>query len=121
MTEWIVLEEPCLGHPLRVSACPAGGDCAVVILGGSRPHVGAVSAAYWEEGNLRCETSAGRGHRDDVVSRRFAQALAMHLRGNVSVSCGIHYDGLTKEGLAQVLAAAERLLEELTARLESNG
>ena len=120
MTEWIVLEEHCLGHPLRVSACPAGRDCAVVILGGSRPHVGAVSAAYWEEESLRCETSAGRGHRDNVVSRRFARALAMHLRGNVSVSCGIHYDDLTKEGLAQVLATAERLLEELTVQLESN-
>ena len=59
-------------------------------------------------------------HRDNVVSRRFARALAMHLRGNVSVSCGIHYDDLTKEGLAQVLATAERLLEELTVQLESN-
>lgn len=46
-----------------------GGNCAVVILGGSRPHVGAVSAAYREEGNLHCETSASQGHRDDIVFR----------------------------------------------------
>lgn len=120
MPDRIFLEEPCLGLSLSALACPMGGDWAVMILGGSRPHVGSVSGAYWEDGAVRCETSAGQGHRDGVVSRRFAEALARSRRCSVSVSCGIHYDALTKEELALVLAAADRLLDRLIARLDDD-
>lgn len=120
MSEWITLEQSFLGYSLFVQARSVGADYAVVISGGCLPHVGGVSAAYWENGAVRCETSAGQGHHDDVVSKRFAQELAQACQCNVSVSCGIHYDNLSKTDLPGVLATADDLLKQLIARIKSS-
>ena len=113
MSEWITLEKSFLGYPLSVRVCPLGADYAVIISGGCRPHVGSVTAAYWENGAVRCETSVRQGHHDDVVSKRFAQELAQACQCSVSVNCGIHYDNLSKADLACVLAGTEELLARL--------
>ena len=119
MTDPVVLERSFLGYPLSVRAYPAGGDLVILITGGCRPHVGSVSCAFWEGGAVRCETSVGHGHHDDVVSSRFAQKLAQTFQCAVSVSCGIHYDGLSRESISRVLTEMDSLLDQLTDRIRA--
>ena len=121
MKEPFTIQRLVLGWPLTAQVFPMGEDYAVLVTGGCRHHLGSVSTAYWENQAVRCETSLGQGHRDDVVSRRFAAALAQAGQCGVSVNCGIHYDNITKEDLAVVLAETEALLAQLTARLRADG
>ena len=119
MIDRIRLERSFLGFPLSVWVCSADSDLLVAVTGGCHPHIGSVSGAYWENSSVRCETSVGVGHRDDVVSRRFAEALARTFQCNVSVSCGIHYDVLSRKDLDRLLAELDTLLEELIAHLSA--
>lgn len=61
----------------------------VLVAGGDLSHVGAVSIVD-PEGHIT--TTQFPGHRDGVVSRRWAEALAE--TGNIPavVTAGIHYD-----------------------------
>lgn len=82
----------------------------ILITGGTRTHVGAFSHA---EPGRETETRQFPGHRDGVVSARWAEVLCRLLDGPVSVECGIHFDGLSGEGIREVVKACGEMLEEL--------
>ena len=107
-----------LGYSITAELSPAGEDWSVLVLGGCAPHVGSVSTARWEGGSVTVESLVGRGHKDHIVSERFALALAQQTGRTVAVTCGIHYDAPGKEGLAAVLSGTEELLRDLLRELE---
>lgn len=110
-----------LGWPLTAEAVFSGRDCLVRITGGCAPHIGAVTTAWREAGATAAQTVLAPGHRDDAVSRPFAEALAEALEATVCVSCGIHYDGIDRRGIDTVLREAEALLAELRLALLAAG
>ncbi len=114
-------ETMALGKPITTRLVWAGEDLTALIFGGDKPHTGSVSVAHWQTGRLEVDTTLLPAHRDDAVSSRFAQALAESTGHTVTALCGIHYDGITRAGITEVLAAAERLLEEITAELNGSG
>lgn len=81
----------------------------VLITGGCRTHVGAVSYAFPGEA---VQTVQFPAHRDGVVSEQWASALCARLGCPVVVSCGIHYDQVTKADIQQIVSASEGLLRE---------
>lgn len=113
MAERIELRDWVLGHPITVTALPAGRDWSVTVLGGCQPHVGSVSLAEYENGAVTLRTLLRDSHKDQVVGDRFARKLAEKSRCTVCVSCGIHFDGPTRTELEQIVACAEGLLERL--------
>ena len=58
----------------------------------------------------RCE-----GHKDYVISDRWAVKLYEHFLVPVVVSAGIHYDEITPDGIKTVIEEMEKLLEEVMA------
>ncbi len=102
-----------LGRPVRVSVLPCGDDFAVTIRGGDAPHVGSVTVA--RNGEIVSKW-VGQGHRDDVVGDGFATGLSQRAGGVVCAVCGIHYDSVTEEQLAEIVAAREELLQVVLER-----
>ncbi|MGM9662092.1 MAG: hypothetical protein ACI3WR_03260 [Oscillospiraceae bacterium] len=86
----------------------------VSVSGGELPHIGAVSVVD-PAGARSCVQFPG--HRDAAVSERWAASLSQAGYRPVVVEAGIHYDGLSREGIEAVLALAEELLAAVTALL----
>lgn len=102
-----------LGFPITVTALPAGDDWSVTVLGGCAPHVGSVSLAEYEDGEVKLRTLTRVSHRDQVVGDRFAEKLAGQEQCAVCVSCGIHYENPDRTDLERIVACADGLLERL--------
>ncbi len=90
----------------------------MVIMGGERPHLGAVALAQvrpsLENASMLSATTSVitlLGHKDDVVAKRVAERLAAKLNKNVVAVCGIHVDHITADELEFVNEAIERFLE----------
>ena len=102
------------GEPVAVLALPLDGGVHVSVFGGSRPHIGAVSIADMDG----CVTTTQFPfHKEQVISRKWAGALARLGRLPVVVEAGIHYGGLDGAGIQKVLALADTLLGEVSAAL----
>lgn len=117
MNDPIHLEETCLGWQISVTAIPAGADYIVVISGGCTPHIGSVSTVFLENGRISDNTLLKRGHRDNVISQKFAKELSAACGGSVSAVCGIHYNNLSPSELEAVLKCTDHLLETLLRRV----
>lgn len=109
------------GFSLSAQTGQVGDDLCVLVTGG-KAHIGSVSMAmpYPEKessgtGHAAASTFCRPGHRDDVVSDRFAKTLAARLQQNVTVLCGIHYDNAGPQDIGTLLALADELLEILCA------
>ena len=97
--------------PYAGKRCSCAGQIHVSVYGGARPHIGAVSIrGFGPEETRDTEFS---GHRDSVVSARWADALADAGFAPVVAEAGIHYDNLSKEGVRAVLGCTEEMLAEL--------
>ena len=86
------------------------GGLHISIFGGDLPHIGAVSIVLPEGG---CRTTQFPGHRDGAVSERWARTLSAAGHRPAVVEAGIHYDGLTRQGIADVLALTDNLLTQV--------
>ncbi len=111
--EQLVFRRDALGFPINVALSGCGNDTLVKITGGCAPHIGSVSVAYTDSGEPVLRTLLLPGHRDDVVSDMFAEALSKKLGATVTVVCGIHYEEPGKDGLELILARARELLDEV--------
>lgn len=87
----------------------------VSVSGGDLAHIGAVSVAA-PDGDIA--TRQFTGHKDGVVSERWAKALSEAGYRPAVVTAGIHYDGLSKEGIAGVLTLTDEMLAELLHRMQ---
>ena len=110
----MTLERIVLGFPIRVEIRKLDEGWDVGIFGGCKTHVGAVTLAALD-GTV--ETLERPGHKDIVISTRWAAKLAAHFNAPVCVRCGIHYDSVTKEQLAVITAACEDFLREVKENL----
>lgn len=82
----------------------------VSLYGGDKTHIGAVGIID-PDGN-RAVTQFS-GHREGLVCERWLDALAAANVKPAVVEAGIHYDGLDREGISEVLGVLEELLGDL--------
>ena len=100
---------------------PIGPEWLLVITN-SVGHLGSVAVAEYDPGSGRASASVitAAGHRDDLVAKAQAQALAGILKRRTCVVAGIHIDNPTDEELRQLVANSNelvrRFLDELRAR-----
>ena len=106
-------ERTVLGHPIAASLSYMGEDLLVQVTGGCAPHIGSVSIGYPTDDGVALDKLLLPTHRDDVVGDLFARTLAQRFDRKVTVICGIHYENPGKEGLAQSVACAQSLLEDI--------
>lgn len=103
-----------LGSAIRAEWSRLDDGISVLLTGGQRSHIGAVSVAE-PDGTVR--TLDFPGHRERVVAEQWAAELATAAGCRAAVTCGIHYDDLTRDGLGLVLQALDEMRTELKEQL----
>lgn len=110
----IIIRRQLFGAELVCTATPLDEGLHVLLAGGHRSHIGAISTAEPRE---TADTKVFPGHKDQYISAPWAERLAAQLGERVCVVCGIHYDDATKEQIEEILHVTEEMLEELLSRL----
>ena len=93
----------------------------VLIEGGDKGHIGAVAVA--RDGKI-VESVCFPGHREDIVCESWAREISGLVPGPAVVEAGIHYDGITKgqiEEVMEVLTAQRKVLMEELRRNQEQG
>lgn len=110
----------CTCGDVTAEARRCGGDLAVVVCGGTRHHVGAVSLAQYEpeRDSATVSTLTAYTHRDDAVAAQFAKELSRKFKCTVSVTVGIHIDCADDEQIKGLCASCGECLEKLKEMLE---
>ena len=106
----IHLEKPLMGYRLEAQCSILDEGIHILLTGGSRTHVGAISFCFPGE---NAQTIQFPKHRDGVVSEKWAESLCRKLCVPVTVNCGIHYDHVSKEDIFRIVAETEEMLEQL--------
>lgn len=106
------------GYPIRCTVTVLGSGIHVLLTGGSRSHMGAISLA---QPGAPVDTKVFPGHKDQFISEPWAKQLAESTGQPVLVVCGIHYDHATREQISEILDETNRLLQALTEQLTSAG
>lgn len=120
MREKVVLEQNII---LELSVVRLGEDLSVTISGGDRPHIGSVALAVPREsltgdGSISSTVSVINvvGHKDDVICTEVAGLVASAANCVVTVSCGIHFDGISPEQMRILAASPPKLAQLIIAR-----
>lgn len=100
-----------------------GSDITLIVYGGDTPHVGSVVMAEARpsltgEGISVTSSVLNRlGHKDEVIARRFAEAVAVRKNCTVACVCGVHINDLTPGQINQTERTADRLLTRVLENL----
>jgi hypothetical protein len=112
-------------YNLRASARWIGGDLLVVIWGGERPHIGAVSLAQprpsLKDSGIMSATASVIcvvGHKEDDLVKEASEFLAAALNTRVVVTAGIHWDNLDEEGLRAVIQNSHALVKRIAEKMK---
>ncbi|SMF86217.1 hypothetical protein SAMN05661091_3330 [Paenibacillus uliginis N3/975] len=98
---------------LTLEEIEIGRDTLIIIKGGDA-HIGAVSIAYLtchDPVTIDVETTSVPGHKEHLLSERFARHIAMQLLRTVTVVIGIHFDGLQRDEIDMIVRTTENMLE----------
>ena len=99
-----------LEKPIHINIIDTGRGINVLIAGGDSAHIGAISIAQPGQPVI---THEFEGHRDSAVSERWALIICERFKAPAVVSCGIHYDGITKDQIVSVCTELDSFLEKL--------
>ena len=111
-------------YDLFASVRLIGDDILVAIWGGEKPHIGAVAVAQprasLKDPNVISSSASVicySGHKEDVLSKTAAEALAAAFNTHVVVTAGIHWDNLSQEDLRLIKTHSEILINSIMKRL----
>lgn len=115
------------GVDVKLNAAFLGKDLLVWLTGGAA-HIGAVAVAVPrpslnENGGISADVSviATGGHKEDMLARKIALALAGKLNVKVSVVAGMHWNNVTEEQLMVAQALSAKLAKGLLEQIEAGG
>lgn len=100
----------------RMTDFPQGTQ--VTVCGGTLPHIGSVSVVSPDG---RVTTTEFPGHRDGVVSAKWAGVLAACGRCPAVVVAGIHYDQISKAQIGRIAEVTDEMLRELLETADGSG
>ena len=105
-----------------------GDSLLVAIWGGEKPHIGAVSVAQPRPSLKDPATTSATasvicllGHKEDSLAKAGSEILASALNTVVTMTVGIHWDNIDKEGIQKIARNAEILLDMIQDRISSGG
>jgi gallate decarboxylase subunit D len=101
-----------------------GKDLVVSIWGGTRPHVGAVAFAIPRASlkNPRAISATSSiftrlGHKEDDIVKRFSEQVSAGVNRVVVVTAGIHWDGISPQGVEIVRSLCDEISRSLIGRV----
>ena len=108
---WDLMGAPVTAHVIYLSS-----GLQVTVYGGTLPHIGAVSVVD-PQGNVT--TQQFPTHKDGVVSERWAEAVSEAGYCPAVIAVGIHYDGLNREQIGDVVKLTDDMLDDLLQTLKA--
>lgn len=105
----IIIEKKYKNITIRLEALYAGDDLCVLITGGDKSHIGAVSIYSKNDG---VKTISLKHHKDYIIGEIFINEIKDISRGSISVSCGIHIDNITKSQIEDIYKLCNMVFEE---------
>jgi hypothetical protein len=95
---------------IKLNAIEMGEDLCVIVTGGDKPHLGAVTVgSKHSEANTFCFPH----HKEDSVTTLLYSLITETFNKNVVVCCGIHIDNITKEEISSVISLCSEMIIEL--------
>lgn len=115
--EFIVGQAP---YHIYAQVILLGTDLAVMLGGGTAPHIGAVAVGQpcesWVPGKIRTATAyvlCVPGHKEDEFARNAANLLATALNTTVTVSVGIHIDDASVQDIQTLTRNFDELIDQV--------
>lgn len=96
-----------------------GNDYTLCVYGGEKPHIGSVVMAIARPSltgkgvGVTSSVLNCVGHKDEVIARLFAEAVAKEANCTAVCACGIHVDDIAPEQMDAIHRASERLLKRV--------
>jgi len=101
---------------LKMMAAGMGDDLCVMLTGGDRPHLGAVTVG---SGTGDLKTFTFDRHKENIITELFSSRLKREYAGNFAVCCGIHMNNISQEEIELVIQLCRDMAEELCALLKN--
>jgi hypothetical protein len=95
---------------LKLIAIYMGEDLCVIITGGDRPHLGAVTVG---SKHVEEHTFCFPHHKEDHVTKLVYSLITEPFDKNVLVCCGIHVDSISKPEIDTVISLCREMIVEL--------
>ena len=103
-----------LGRPVTCTVTPLDDGIHVLLAGGDKGHIGAVSVC---DPSADPETMTLPGHKEQYLTAPWAKAIADAAGQRCCTVCGIHYDNATPQQISAVMEGCDGLLSQLLAQL----
>lgn len=110
------------GYYINCEVIQMGRDYTVAVYGGDTPHVGSAVMSVARPSltgagiGVTSSILTGLGHKDDVIARMFAEALAKSRDCTVVCTCGIHVDDISQAQIEIVTEKCGKILQALIAK-----
>lgn len=103
------------GYDIEAVITIMNSDIHILLTGGCLPHTGSVSIFedVKEVGFIQLD-----GHKDGLVSRKWAKIISKEFHCRATVICGIHYDNASGKMLGEIVAHTEILLKKVINNLK---
>jgi hypothetical protein len=103
-----------LGHSICAQVTLLDEGINVLLVGGSRTHIGSVSFAENDEVSSLRRTS----HKEYPVTEEIAGRMSKALNMPVCVECGIHYENPSEEELKLIVGECYGIADEIVRCLQ---
>ena len=92
-----------------------GKDLLIVLTGGTHPHIGSVTMLTAEESQQTHDFPShdGRRHKDGALSENLAKIISSSLQGSCTITSGVHFDGISWEGIQTCLDLSKQLGQDI--------
>lgn len=117
MKNSLYISRTILSYPIDLTMQWIGEDILLTVTGGVKKHIGSISIYKPSTEQDYNASILLPKHRDNVVSDHFAKVISKKMNTTVTVICGIHYDSPGEDGINQILACTDNILEELVSML----
>lgn len=100
-----------LGREVRITKYSTACGLSILVEGGDKGHIGSVSAAM---PGMSVQSIVLPDHEEAVISEKWAARLCREENVPVTVSVGLHFDGISKAQIVKVLERMDEILEEIS-------
>lgn len=104
----MTLTRQLLGREIRLETHTIGNDLSVLLTGGDKAHIGAVSLSV---SGAESQTIVLPGHKEHLITHPWAEKLSKNTGKTVCLTCGIHFDDATESEIAAIVALTEEMLQ----------
>ena len=109
------------GYEIQAEVTLANKDLLVNLLGGDLSHLGGVltyDVSSQEVKEVKLFSHDGRFHKDIFLAQVFFENIKDQLPGSITITAGVHVDGISQEQIAASKGMTEDLARQCSAWLK---